>query len=983
MKNTLLSAILLSAGLLQAQNLIKNGDFDKPLDQECRFDAAPGVHKTGIFTEDLTWNKCLKLEVARHIADKNGKKYYALVRIGGDRQNNGFPVKPNTVYSFSLELKGEVGASVSAWEWNGPGYWKNVKRIKITGTTSFKASREWTAIRGTFQTGADATHAAIGVSLWGEERWKNLPPVGSFILIDKVKVEEKADLLGGLKNRNSKPLSAPLKKVIAPGKALDGFVDYRSNEKAKADTEVYAETGSGSIKLKIRCLEPEMDKLKCSVSDNGGNVWKDDAVEIFFAPAANDRSLSQFVVAAGGGRWMGRGTDKSVDEYDKWTAEVSREKDAWIINAEIPYELLGWKERPAAGTAIGFNVARNRKPVQELSSLSFANGSFHNLRNFAVLLLDSPEAWFRKTKTELKAEAMPLGNAALNGKLADWNPGSDPAEMIQQAEIFRKEIAAAKLGNRTFVLTQIAPAADPTIPMLPADIANPPEKIAVRAAGNEFKALPLAITNLLDRPEEYRVVIASLDKRGAEEKSLKDRNGNLFPPEKIRLYRGVRVKDGDEKSHGLRFDPLAPMDITSTVIVMPNEATPVWAVFDTAGVAPGRYSGVIRVIPLGQSARLDRSTNTYQGGMRSLPFEFEVLPFELSEAPAIPQFYFGSAYNNRKTFRMMQEYGISVPLINTWGVNVKFNPDGSVKERNTAKLEQEIMNLKQWAKESGTEKDLKIGIAYGAYILFRDIQAKKQFKYGTPEWKKAWREYVLILEDIRKKCGIANEDYFVEIQDEPHAKDMEELILASKIAHETVPTLNLMVTLASWEIPPEELRKLVPYLSHWCFWSTKYFTGKEYAPLLKELREKGKNISFYTCEVTMRLDLQKYYLTHPWRALAYGLDMCNLFQFLTYRYPTDDWKIASYGNTALMASGNPVSTIRLENLRIGNTDIKYMAKLAEVLENSKTEDAGLRTEAEKFLKETPKLVGVDMAHDPAQHVQAREKAIDLILQLMK
>ena len=191
---------------------------------------------------------------------------------------------------------------------------------------------------------------------------------------------------------------------------------------------------------------------------------------------------------------------------------------------------------------------------------------------------------------------------------------------------------------------------------------------------------------------------------------------------------------------------------------MPNEATPVWAVFDTAGVAPGRYSGVIRVIPLGQSARLDRNTNAYQGGMLSLPFEFEVLPFELSEAPAIPQFYFGSAYNNRKTFRMMQEYGISVPLINTWGVNVKFNPDGSVKERNTARLEQEIMNLKQWAKESGTEKDLKIGIAYGAYILFRDIQAKKQFKYGTPEWEKAWREYVLILEDIRKKCGIANED---------------------------------------------------------------------------------------------------------------------------------------------------------------------------------------------------------------------------------
>lgn len=680
---------------------------------------------------------------------------------------------------------------------------------------------------------------------------------------------------------------------------------------------------------------------------------------------------------------MGHGTDKKVSDYEKWTAKVSRTENAWQVEAEIPYELLGWKERPAAGSTIGFNVARNRKTVRESSSLSFANGSFHNVGNYAVLLLDSAENCFRQIKSGLTANAEKTGDKILINEIAAWKQASNPAIMIQESENFRKRIRLVKLGKRTFVLSQLNPSDDPAIPMLPSSIANPPEKISVRAAGNEFKALPLAITNLLDRPEEYRVVIASLDKSSAEEPGLKNHEGRYFPSDKIRLYRGVRIKDGDEEAHGLRFDPLAPMDITSTVLVMQNEATPVWAVFDTAGVAPGKYAGVIRVIPLGQTIKMDSSSKKLSGNILDLPFEFEVLPFELSRGPAISQFFFSTANNNRETFLMMQEYGMNSLLVNPWDVKVQFNPDGSVKSTDTVRAEQSIMNLKKWAREIGAEQNLKIGIAYSAYLVFRDAHARKKFRYGTPEWRKAWMGYVQILENLRRKCMIANDNYFVEIQDEPNVKHMPELIYALKTAREAVPTMNFMITFASWEIPLPELEKLIPYLSHWCFWSTKYFTDEKYSALLTNLRSSGKNISFYTCETTMRLDLYKYYLLHPWRAFAYGLNMCNMYQFFTGHYRTRDWKLSSYGNVALVASEHPVSTIRLENLRIGSTDIKYMAKLAEVLKKTKSTDKKLLAEAGNFLKETPKRMIGELAHDPKAREKVREKAIDLILLLNK
>ena len=964
----------------QATNLIRNSDFDRNLDQEYRYDAAPGAMKRSIITEDRTWNKCLKIESLKYTDNKQlGKVFYTAIRFGGDKKNPGFEAKPNTIYTYSIELKGDLPCRLAVWGWKGTNYWKDMKQLKVTGDSSFKPSREWTVKKVTFQTGADTKFVAVGISIWGAEKYKNLPELGKFVLLDKVKVTEKTDLLAAAAQKpDEAAASAAKKKAVIANRESSGFVALRTPRPASVNTEFTVIPDNDKLTVKIRCHEPQAAKIKHDFTGLGGKVWQDDLVEIFFGPVSNDRELSQFVVSAGGGRWMGRGRGSKIDpaDYQFWSAKTALEKDGWTAEVTIPYQLLGWEKRPAPGTVVPFNLARTRTPVPELSSFAFAGGNFHDVKRYAVLWLDDPGIWFAARKAELTKAAAKTGKE-LADQIARWEL-NDPADAWRQSAVFQRQIESARLGRRTHVLVQVSPSADPAIPMIPAELADPPKKISIRAAVNEFKPLPLAVTNLLNRPEEYRIVIGA-SKGEAEEISLKHSDGTFFPPEKIRLYRGVRVKDSDGKNPGLRYDPLAPMDITSTVVAMPKEAAPVWAIFNTAGVKPGVYSGVIRVIPLGEETVKEK--NKWKLPIYDLPLELEVLPFEISREPAIPQSLFAPLYGGRETFRMMMDYDINTVLISPWRIGAKFGPDGSIQSSNLKNAEKTLDDLKKFAAEIGRGKNLRICVAYSAYIIFRDIHGKKKFKAGTPEWKKAWQGYVKLIDGLRIRSGLPKESFSVEIQDEPKPEDLDELLAAAEAAHEIAPDLNLMVTIAAWQLPLEKLRKFKGVIYDWCFWGTKYFTDPELVKFQQELRAAGRKVSLYSCDTSMRLDLHKYYITHAWRALAFDADMCNLYEFITHRNAVADWKRATYGSTALMASGQPVSTIRLECLRIGSTDIKYMKKLAEVLKEAKSAEPGLRSEAEKFLKETPMSVGMTRSHDPAVRAAAREMAIDLILKL--
>ena len=76
MKTNIASLALFCSFLASAQapNLIRNSDFDRNLDQEYRYDAAPGAMRRTIITEDRTWNKCLKIESMKYTDNKQPQK---------------------------------------------------------------------------------------------------------------------------------------------------------------------------------------------------------------------------------------------------------------------------------------------------------------------------------------------------------------------------------------------------------------------------------------------------------------------------------------------------------------------------------------------------------------------------------------------------------------------------------------------------------------------------------------------------------------------------------------------------------------------------------------------------------------------------------------------------------------------------------------------------------------------------------------------
>lgn len=992
-KILLILCVLMSISTLLANALLNNPSFDKPLDEELVVDSAEGVLGREVFTEHLTWNKCLELEVKKYLKDSNGKsKYYALVLLGGKSGTYGFPVKPNARYKFSIELRGDIPSdnlTFRSFELTGNDFWKDRKELKLAEKVVYTPSKDWVVYSGEFQTTADGKTAMFGFTIWGEDIYNNLPPIGSKIYIDKLKIEELADLFA-TSDRNLKS-TVDIRRVLSPSQASNNFSDYKNQKQVATQTTLESTVTSNSIILDVICNEPEMKRLKANVNQDNADPWLDDVVELFFAPVVNDRKYTQLVVAAGGGRWMSYGA-KSIDELDKWSAKVTKENDAWRVRFEVPFALLGWETPPEKGTPLLFNVGRQRAINNELSTWSKVQDSFGDVNKFGVMLLGTPEEWKSLTQKTLAKHIADLKASQQKSKIeqdfASWSIDLNNLEqMVAESSKWQTRIKQASLGDRIFSLVELSPTQDPTIPLVPLQLVNPNTEFKLQAAINDKRPLPLGLVNLTDKAEEYRLSIGNIDRVGMDRKGLLTKDGKLFPADKITLLRGIRMRDGEEENVSMRFDPMVEMDKSNTVIVPPKEAGLIWAIFDTNDVEAGIYTGVVRVSPLSGYGKLNRENMEYSGSTLDIPLSIEVLPFALDKSPAIPQFMFGEAFNE-ESFKQMVDYGVEQFLLNPWSIGCSFNLDGSIKTTNLEKAERKLSELNEWAKKYNIEDRIKIGVVYSVYPIFKNTWSNNQFKYGTKVWEKAWGNYLALIADLLKRHGFDYDDYFYEIWDEPHPKDMDELIVAAKFAKREFPEMRQMLVLAAWLIDKSELAKIADDITIWNFWMDRYLDNPEYKEFIDNLRKNGKSIAFYQCETSMRVDLQSYYRRHAWYALAHNLDMVSMFQWTdgpNGSTNASSWRSLLYGGVVYASFDTPISSLRLENLRLGNYDIRYMSALKKTINEAKSSgnNSTIVSEAEKFLQETPRVVGITRSHDGKEADLARNKAIEYILKLQQ
>jgi hypothetical protein len=832
---------------------------------------------------------------------------------------------------------------------------------------------------------------------------------GDYILVDNITIEEKKVGAGNSAKASTLPLvkkksvSVKLNKPVVKldgrlddadwekASVIKGFGDYKSSMPVKGETSARLLADEDNIYLGIKCVEPEMNKLKADIGGSGGIVWKDDVVEIFFDSVNNDRKLSQFVVCAGGGRWMGHGTGMRINQYNAWDAKVFKGKDYWTIEAKIPLSTLGWKTTAKAGESIGFNVCRQRKPVSELSCWAPVRGNFHDKKRFGLLVLgdfqtivDDKVRVLKKELAELPGDKKKSEIEALLKKISDKREKLDAEEFSRiYAELcsIKMQVKYLKAGNRKFVVAMVAPTADLAIPFEPDAVFNPQSEISVRAAINEFKPLPLAVANMTNKTAAYRIFVYRGMNNGSENPGLKD-----FPKDRVVIREAVRVKDSDSKNCGLRYDPLPLINQAYTITVPPKQSGLVWITLNCIDVKPGSYKGKIRVIPLSEPAKfvLNRGWK-YNGAMQDIPFKLTVLPIQLSKEPAIPLWLMRSAINE-KFFKSMINHGDRVFQISPWSFKFKFDDNGNITDYNLPEVEAQIKEHLDWSKKFGIVKGPRFLIGFSACGVFQKVHAKK-FKYGTAKWAVAWQNWLRGIETIMNKCGIGYKDYVIEIWDEPHLSHYKQMLDVSRLAKKACPKMQTQVTFGATRHNVESLDKLLPFIDVWCMWGS-YFDDQEYLKYCDKLKKHGKKLWFYYCSTNMRESLYRYYRRHAWIGYNYGTEVIGLYTFISGPggyYGRSSWKCVPEGGVVYRSFDECIPSVRYECLRLGNTDIKYMDKLKELMNTAakKKTAATLVSQAKKLLKDGPYKVAVSHAHDKNAADEVRNKAIELILKLQE
>ena len=948
-----LAAAFASFGLGAAENLVPGGDFTEAKKGKidwCRREGGA----FSLFTEDYTWNNCGKLEIRETYTNGVTRKRAASVTIGRDGKFNGFAVKPDTTYDFSIDLRGGGGvgaARVHALAWHGDDYWKDRKSVKTTPSSSVTLEPSWMAVKGSFKTPSDAKRAALQVTIWSSTEYGGtLYEPGSFVLIDNVKVEESKNNLAAFASAPGAGGKVPVRKAIATGGTFGDFVDLREASKpAGAPTKVSVAAEKDAFAFEIVCADPQGVSAK-----EGGSVWSGDVVEIWFGAVGEERQSSQFCVGANGARYASaNGETRGLETF---SAEVTRGETEWTARVRIPFASIGWTAAAKAGDSVGFNVGRYRMKARQYVTWSPLKQGFNDTAHYGELVLGDYAAALKR-------------RFGIEGRCATRE---DYEAQVAAAETAAREAKFAKFRNKRFSVAPVPVTSDFAVPFLPAEIFDPPETIRLTAAINERKALPVAIANLADRAEDYVVLLETAEKPLVGAFGLKG-----FPADRITVRKALRMKDSNGKEPTLRLDPLPTMDLANTVTVPPKEAGLVWFDFDTTDVPAGRYAGRLRVIPLGGYGAFKQgkgySNITYSGDMQDLPVELEVRPITLPRRAAIPTGFFMAGLTE-EAFGYQAQLGAEYFNVSPWSFSYERTPEGDLDlDRPTAKaqeLAETVRKHLRWGEALGFRTKFLVG--YSAVYVFHNLYNPKK---DPAKDARLWPQYVKGIQKLMNSCGVPDTDYALETYDEPPADDYAGIRAFHEAAKKVAPTMRLEITLGHRKMTIEELRRLGEVTDEWIVWDS-YFTTAGYAELFREQAALGKTIRHYECDTSPRAGLDTYFRKKAWFGEKHRLHGNCMYQFHDQQGGIGgrDFKTPTTGGIGYFVYGRFIPSIRFMAFREGVTDMKYFARLREIAPGDKAVEA--------FVADAVNRALGTRKHDPAEPDRLRERAAQMILERM-
>ena len=156
-------------------------------------------------------------------------------------------------------------------------------------------------------------------------------------------------------------------------------------EAAPVDTTAYLIYDDVNLYIGFKCAEPDIAKIKATVTKRDGPTFYDDSVEVFVDPTDKREDYYHLSTNTLGTRFDQKVFDASWD--GNWTTASSVGSDSWTTEVAIPFAALG-VATPTPGTQWALNLTRNRAASGVLQFITWAvpYGSFHSPDRFGKVV---------------------------------------------------------------------------------------------------------------------------------------------------------------------------------------------------------------------------------------------------------------------------------------------------------------------------------------------------------------------------------------------------------------------------------------------------------------------------------------------------------------------------------------------------------------------------------------------------------------------
>ncbi len=214
-------------------------------------------------------------------------------------------------------------------------------------------------------------------------------------------------LAHGLASPGSAPVEGPAQgSVVAPAPPV-------------AATSVQVAWTADSLYLAWRCAEPNPERLRLEVTQDGGPAYLDDAVEAFLDPGRSRTGFCQLVSNARGVRYHTRRASATLNTVwyrtgegaapwaVAWRAAARVADGEWTVEMAVPWSAFGG--RPSPGDAWGANFCHERYASPELSTWAPLTGeTFLVPEQFGQLVFRAPVASSTAALVERPASRRPV-----------------------------------------------------------------------------------------------------------------------------------------------------------------------------------------------------------------------------------------------------------------------------------------------------------------------------------------------------------------------------------------------------------------------------------------------------------------------------------------------------------------------------------------------------------------------------------------------